>query len=189
MNKRILSMVLLLGIACSTAACASRTAVTQTTAVTTEMASVATEAMTESVSESPIPETEAVTEQSAYQLEYWTEGSKTAQSITDFVASVTDENSDSYVPQSERIAVFDVDGTLIGELFPFYFDQCLLIHRVLHDENHEPSAENKAFAEAIEKAVYAYEPEPDIGRGIQGHDGGGLPRLCPGFHVRESLWI
>ena len=56
-------------------------------------------------------------------LEYWTENSPNAQSIIDFVAAVTDEKSDKFVPPEKRIAVFDVDGTLLGELFPTYFDQ------------------------------------------------------------------
>ena len=36
----------------------------------------------------------------------------TKQAILDFVAAVTDEASPQYVPQAERIAVFDNDGTL-----------------------------------------------------------------------------
>ena len=53
-------------------------------------------------------------------LEYWVEGSPNAQSIIDFVAAVTGETSVKYVPPEKRIAVFDVDGTLLGELFPTY---------------------------------------------------------------------
>ena len=60
-------------------------------------------------------------------IQYWTEDSPAMLSIIDFVNSVCDESSDSYVEPSERIAVFDSDGTLYGELFPSYFDKCLMI--------------------------------------------------------------
>ena len=35
-----------------------------------------------------------------------------ARAITDFVAAVTEEGGDRYVPPAERIATFDNDGTL-----------------------------------------------------------------------------
>lgn len=42
------------------------------------------------------------------------------QAIIAFVDSVTDESADTFVPEKERIAVFDNDGTLWAEQ-PFYF--------------------------------------------------------------------
>ena len=56
----------------------------------------------------------------------WSENSPAMQSIVAFVNEVCDESSDSYVPPEQRVAVFDSDGTLYGELFPTYFDQCLM---------------------------------------------------------------
>lgn len=48
------------------------------------------------------------------ELPSWNDGpAKTA--ITDFVATVTDESSDHFVPPDQRIAVFDNDGTLWAE--------------------------------------------------------------------------
>ena len=52
-------------------------------------------------------------------LPSWSDSaSRTA--IMDFVAEVTDEESDGFVPASDRIAVFDNDGTLWAEQ-PAYF--------------------------------------------------------------------
>ena len=48
-------------------------------------------------------------------------------SLVSYVHAVSDESSESFVPEEERIAVFDMDGTLYGELFPTYFDECLLL--------------------------------------------------------------
>ena len=47
-------------------------------------------------------------------LQGWTEGT-VKNSILDFVASVTDSTKDTFVPPRDRIAVFDLDGTLIIE--------------------------------------------------------------------------
>lgn len=102
-----------------------------------------------------------ITMTSGSRLEYWSEDSDTAQSIIDYVAAVADESSDSFVPEDERIAVFDVDGTLLSELSPTYFDQCLMLHRILHDDEHEALPDNKAYAEELEAALLAGKPEPD----------------------------
>ncbi len=48
-------------------------------------------------------------------LPSWREGA-TKQSIVEFVDAVTDPNSEAFVPEVERIAVFDNDGTLSTEI-------------------------------------------------------------------------
>jgi phosphoglycolate phosphatase-like HAD superfamily hydrolase len=61
-------------------------------------------------------------------LPSWTEG-KAKQSIIDFVQHVTTPGSKDFVPESERIAVFDNDGTLWAEQ-PFYFQLVFALDRV-----------------------------------------------------------
>ena len=51
------------------------------------------------------------------------------QNITDFVNTVTTENSPDFVPRTERIAVFDNDGTLWPEQ-PMYFQLAFALDRV-----------------------------------------------------------
>ena len=85
-------------------------------------------------------------------------------SIISFVNAVTDEKDAGFVPEEKRIAVFDMDGTLYGELFPTYFDECLLLYRLLHDESYEASPEDRAWAEEAEAALLAGEEEPDSPR-------------------------
>ncbi len=94
-------------------------------------------------------------------LPYWTAESPAMASIISFVSSVGDQYSPDYLPPEQRIAVFDMDGTLYGELFPTYFDQSLMLHRLLHDETYQPAPEDKAFALALETALLNREPEPD----------------------------
>jgi phosphoglycolate phosphatase-like HAD superfamily hydrolase len=58
----------------------------------------------------------------------WNDGPVKAR-IVDFVRSVTDPASKSYVPPAERIAVFDNDGTLWSEQ-PMYFQLAFALDRV-----------------------------------------------------------
>ena len=88
------------------------------------------------------------------ELLYWSEDSAAAASIRDYVAEVTDINSDKYIPVEDRIAVFDMDGTLIGELYPSYFEYMMFIHRALHDDTFEAPDDMREFAEALEEGVY-----------------------------------
>jgi phosphoglycolate phosphatase-like HAD superfamily hydrolase len=53
----------------------------------------------------------------------------THQAIIDFVAAVTDETSPRYVPPTERIAVFDNDGTLWCEK-PMYIQMDYLLRKL-----------------------------------------------------------
>ncbi len=98
------------------------------------------------------------------QVPYWTQGSAVLKSITDFVSGVTDTGSADYVPEEDRIAVFDFDGTLFGELFPTYFDECLFLHRVLHDPDYEAAEDVKTYAQAYEQALLSHEPLPESPR-------------------------
>lgn len=52
----------------------------------------------------------------------WNEDAPSLQALTEFVEKVTEEGSDSFIPEKDRIAVFDMDGTLMGELYPTYLE-------------------------------------------------------------------
>ena len=94
-------------------------------------------------------------------IPYWTEGSEVMKSIVSYVSAVSNESSEIFVPEEDRIAVFDFDGTLYGELFPTYFDETLLLHRVLHDETYIADPELLAYAEASEEAYMKGLPQPE----------------------------
>jgi phosphoserine phosphatase len=61
-------------------------------------------------------------------LPSWNDGASKAR-IVSFVQDVTDPTSKRYVPPSERIAVFDNDGTLWTEQ-PMYFQLAFILDRV-----------------------------------------------------------
>lgn len=57
-----------------------------------------------------------------------------------YVEDVTDKNSKNFIPEEDRIATFDMDGTLIGELYPRYFVYNLLEYRILEDPTYKDKA-------------------------------------------------
>jgi phosphoglycolate phosphatase-like HAD superfamily hydrolase len=89
---------------------------------------------------------------SADPLPSWSEGpSRTA--ILDFVARVTTEGGPDYVPVSERIAVFDNDGTLWAEK-PVYFQLMFILDVVRAKADDHPEWRKSAhFRAAIEGDV------------------------------------
>ena len=58
---------------------------------------------------------------------------------------MTDESSPSYIPPADRIATFDLDGTLIGELFPTYLENVLLMRRIFYDPSYSPDEDMYSF--------------------------------------------
>ncbi|MBQ9604719.1 MAG: haloacid dehalogenase-like hydrolase [Firmicutes bacterium] len=73
-------------------------------------------------------------------LSLWTDGAQAKEKLVSYMKTITDESSADYIPVENRIAVFDLDGTLFCETDPNYFDYMLLVHRVLEDENYKDKA-------------------------------------------------
>ena len=71
----------------------------------------------------------------------WNPEAPALNALIDYVEAVTDEESPDYIPQEDRIAVFDMDGTLMGELYPTYLEYYMLAWRILKDPSIEPDAE------------------------------------------------
>ncbi len=94
----------------------------------------------------------------------WAEDSPALASLIAYVSAVTDEGSPDYVPPEKRIVLFDSDGTLVGERYPTYSDQCMLLRRLLQDESAVPNAQDAAFARDLEEAIVNFEPLPDSPR-------------------------
>ena len=82
----------------------------------------------EAVQEAPLSADEA--------LSLWTEDAPARRALTAFVEEAVKEGGKGYIPVENRIAVFDLDGTLFCETDPNYFDYTLLVHRVLEDPDY-----------------------------------------------------
>ena len=88
-------------------------------------------------------------------FEYWTNDSKAKQKLVDFVKNATDPNSKDFIPIENRIAVFDMDGTLLSETNPYYFEWMMFFHRVLDDPTYKAPENIRKFVEDVaEPAVY-----------------------------------
>ncbi|MBQ7159537.1 MAG: haloacid dehalogenase-like hydrolase [Treponema sp.] len=81
-------------------------------------------------------------------LSLWTDTAPAKKALIEYMKSVTDEKSPDFIPVEDRIAIFDLDGTLILETDPTYFDQQIFDYRVLDD----PSFNGKA-TDAQKKAA------------------------------------
>lgn len=88
-------------------------------------------------------------------FQYWTPGSKALESMTTFVKNVTDPQSQNFVPQEDRVAVFDLDGTLVCETAPSYFEWMMYLYRVFDDPTFQATEKQLADARVIKEAVYA----------------------------------
>ena len=79
----------------------------------------------------------------------WNDGAPALGALIEYVEAVTDENSPDYIPPADRIAVFDMDGTLCAELCPTYLEYYLLAWRILKDPTYTPDAEMLEFGRML----------------------------------------
>ncbi len=73
-------------------------------------------------------------------LSLWSGEAPARKALLSYMAAVTDETSPDFIPVEDRIAVFDMDGTLFCETDPNYFDYMLLEYRVLEDPDYKDRA-------------------------------------------------
>ena len=115
-----------------------------------------TEAPAQLPTEAPSPEPTQESE-AAPLSRYWSETSLPAQELRDYVAKVTDPAKDSFIPEKDRIAVFDMDGTLTCETYYTYYDTMMFIEYCLKDHPDKVSDELKEVAASIEPGYKADE--------------------------------
>ena len=84
-------------------------------------------------------------------LSLWNDGSPARAALVEYVEAVTREGSADFIPEESRIAVFDLDGTLMLETAPTYFDWLMFERRVLDDPSFHAPPE---LVEAARKSRY-----------------------------------
>ncbi len=88
-------------------------------------------------------------------LSLWNDQAPAKQALEAYVTATTVPGSPEFIPVGNRIAVFDLDGTLILETDPTYFDWLLFEHRVLDDPNYQATQSQIAAARlSREKGVF-----------------------------------
>ena len=109
-------------------------------------------AVEEAAAEAEAPAEEAAAEPDFEYEEVFSEWNADAPALNaliDFVEAVTDEESPDYIPPVDRIATFDMDGTLCAELNPTYLEYYLLARRILADPSYQPDAEMLEFGRML----------------------------------------
>ena len=90
----------------------------------------------------------------------WNPDSKSLKALVDYVNNVTNESSPDYVAPEDRVATFDMDGTIICEKAPHYVDYCMLLNRVLdnpsyNEPGYKPTEEAIAICQSIRDTINA----------------------------------
>ncbi|MDO5133044.1 MAG: HAD family hydrolase [Eubacteriales bacterium] len=89
---------------------------------------------------------------------YWSADSAVSRSLREYVSRVTDpEDTANYIPEKDRIAVFDMDGTLTCETYYTYYDTMMFIEYCLNDHPERVSDELKQVAASIKPGYVADE--------------------------------
>ena len=86
-------------------------------------------------------------------FQYWSSSSPAKAALLQYVEDVTNEKSPDFIPEADRIAVFDVDGTLMCETAPSYFDEMMYLDRIFHDTSWQIPADMQAEANEVRKTV------------------------------------
>ena len=90
--------------------------------------------------------------------EYWSADSAPAQELRDYVTKVTNpDDTENFIPERDRIVVFDMDGTLACETYYTYYDTMMFIEYCLNDHPERVSDELKEVAASIKPGYVADE--------------------------------
>ena len=81
--------------------------------------------------------------------------------LQDYLKDVTNPNSPNFIKEEDRIATFDMDGTIVGELYPTYFEYNMLEYRVLDDVSYKAPNDVMETAQEIRDFVRNGKKLPD----------------------------
>ena len=79
----------------------------------------------------------------------WNPDSASLRELVAFVSACTDASGPDYLDPADRIATFDMDGTIICEKAPVYVDYCLTMYRVLDDPAFKATEEERDAMQQI----------------------------------------
>ena len=92
----------------------------------------------------------------------WNPQAPALNALIEYVEAVTDEDSEDFIPVEDRLAVFDMDGTLYGELFPTYLEYYMLAWRILKDPGFTPDEEMLALGRELRESVISHSFASDM---------------------------
>ena len=122
------------------------------------------------------PVTEAV-------LSSWTSDAASRQALADYINAITDETGPDFIPAEDRIAVFDLDGTLFCETDPVYFDYQLLRYRVTEDATYVDKASD--FEKEVAQKIQVMIDTGESASGLEVDHGKAVASAFAGMTIRE----
>ena len=91
-------------------------------------------------------------------LPSWSAGAEPKAALMNYIAAITDETSGAYIPVEDRIAVFDLDGTLMCETYPRCFEYMVFVDFALNNPDYTPSEDVLAMAQEIVDTQWQEKP-------------------------------
>lgn len=87
-------------------------------------------------------------------FKYWADKSAVKRQIINYVKDVTNKKSKNFIPVEDRIAVFDMDGTILCETAPFGINACFPMYTVFEyptdNVNTEMRTRTQIWLEALQ---------------------------------------
>ena len=99
-----------------------------------------------------------IVDEAYLKLPSWSTGAAPKAALMDYIAAITDETSESYIPVEDRVAVFDLDGTLMCETYPRCFEYMVFVDYVLNNPDYTPTDEVLAVAQEIVDTKWQEKP-------------------------------
>ena len=112
---------------------------------------------------------------------------KLAEELQEQMDAITDESGADFIPVEDRIAVFDLDGTLFCETDPNYFDYTLLVHRVLEDPDYIDKASD--FEKEVANKIKEQNETGKSFSGLEVDHGKAIASSVSGMTVESSTTI
>ena len=83
-------------------------------------------------------------------LKSWTETAPAKKELSAYIADITRKGSDHYIAPEDRIAVFDLDGTLMCETYPRCFEYMVFVDYVQNHPDRVSEEEKKVAQEIVD---------------------------------------
>lgn len=90
---------------------------------------------------------------------YWSADSAAAAELRAYLAEVTDPDSQDYIPPKDRIAVFDLDGTLMCETYPWCFEYMVFADYAMNSGSPTITDEVRGVAQEILDSAWGEKPK------------------------------
>lgn len=177
-RKRIVCIIMALMLSAAMTACEAQSSTADDqSAVSSSVSETAVAAASDESQSDEAPEAQANA------LSLWTDDAEAKKKLTEYMSAVTDESSADFIPVENRIAVFDLDGTLFCETDPNYFDYTMLLYRVTEDPDYKDKASD--FEKDVAAKIQAINDGGKAAEGLEVDHGKAVASAFSGMTQEE----